>query len=158
MGLDMYLYLSKYESCGSWQPGFEQKAVGFYPADLDKLSSDLLKRDFLSKETYYQVGYWRKANAIHKWFVDVCASGIDECQKIYVPIERAKELRNLCQRVLDNHELAEELLPTEEGFFFGSQKYDEWYFEDLKYTKDLLEVVIKMANDFGYEIIYQASW
>ena len=26
------------------------------------------------------VAYWRKANAIHSWFVENCQDGVDECQ------------------------------------------------------------------------------
>jgi hypothetical protein len=47
------------------------------------------------------VAYWRKANAIHKWFVEECQGGVDECQ-MSDPISREKltELRDLAQAVL----------------------------------------------------------
>jgi hypothetical protein len=35
--------------------------------------------------------------------------------------------------------VAKELLPTQAGFFFGSTDYDEYYYEDLVYTRDLLD-------------------
>ena len=156
MGLDMYLYLRKYESCGIWDKDYNEKKVNFYPEELDVFEID--KVNFMSKETKYKVGYWRKANAIHKWFVDECANGVDECQPIYVSVEKIKELRNLVNRVLECQEKAEELLPTCEGFFFGTTKYDEWYFKDLEYTKELLDKVITFVDSSDYDIIYQASW
>ena len=159
MGLDMYLYLRKSESCGRWDNDYEQKKVGFYPEELKDFAEEISKENFMSKETMYQVGYWRKENAIHKWFVDNCADGVDECQQIYVSVEKAKELRNLCNRVLENHELAKELLPTQGGFFFGGLEYDEWYFSGLKYTKELLDKVIEFVDtQDNYDIFYQASW
>ena len=32
----------------------------------------------------YNIAYWRKANAIHGWFVAECADGVDESQQIPV--------------------------------------------------------------------------
>lgn len=157
MGLDMYLYLSKYESCGSWTPNYESRKVDFYPQELAEFGKEIDERNFMSKETLYRVGYWRKSNAIHKWFVDL-ADGEDKCQKIYVSLERIKDLRNIVNRVLNTPELAKDLLPVCEGFLFGSTDYDEWYFEDLKYTKDLLDRVIVLAEKYDYDIVYQASW
>lgn len=158
MGLDMYLSLRKCESCCSWDKDYEQKKDKFYPEELKDFALEIRARDFMSKETDYQVGYWRKANAIHKWFVDNCANGVDECQQIYVPVEKIKVLRNLVNRVLEKHELADKLLPTGAGFFFGSTEYDDWYFDDLKYTKELLDKVITFVDGNDYSIIYQASW
>ena len=158
MGLDMYLYLRKYESCTHWDKEYPVKRVDFYPEDLTDMAEYHEKRNFLSKYTYYQIGYWRKANAVHSWFVQHCADGVDECQEIYVSLEKAKELRNTVDRVLECHEKSEKLLPTQDGFFFGSTEYDEWYYENLKYTKDLLDKVISLCDGGRYSIVYQASW
>ena len=82
--------------------------------------------------------------------------------KIKLEIENFKKIKNLLEdvnAVLNNYMLAEQLLPTADGFFFGSQSYDEWYFEDLKYTKEVLEKLVAFLEDGNnYEIIYEASW
>ena len=159
MGLDMYLYLRKSEWLSKSKfRNTEMKNI--YPTELKEFEDDIFERNFVSKtvKTYYQIGYWRKANAIHKWFVDNCGEGIDECQESYVHLEELKLLRDTIDKVLQKHELGEELLPTEEGFFFGSTDYDEWYFKDLEYTKNLLDKVIEFVDGSDYEVIYQASW
>jgi hypothetical protein len=46
------------------------------------------------------VAYWRKANAIHAWFVKNVQDGVDECQESYVDREKLKELLDLCEEVL----------------------------------------------------------
>lgn len=164
MGLDMYLYLRKHESIGRWDESFEQKKEGFYPEELKAFEDEIAEHNFLSKTTTCQVGYWRKENAIHNWFVHNCGDDVDECQTIYVSLEKAKELLQLCKDVLADHSKAEELLHTQSGFFFGSTEYDDWYFEGLKYTADLLEKVINFVEsqekDFRvyWDIIYEASW
>lgn len=105
-----------------------------------------------SGELDLPVAYWRKANAIHKWFVDVSGEE-DNCQRIYVSGKKLKELVDLCKKVLKKHKLASELLPTQSGFFFGSTEYDEYYFDDLKSTVEKLKDI-----DEDGEYVYQASW
>jgi len=175
----MYLYLKKDEYTSSWS---ESKLFPLaYPPELQPLVElHEQKRSLaIERRTMYKVGYWRKANAIHAWFVRECANGIDTCQDIYVSKEKARELLDLCKQVLADHTLAETLLPTQSGFFFGSLSYDNWYFEDLKYTVDVLEAVLKVLDQtevmrdnmknagfswadaegsYGYSIIYNASW
>jgi len=160
----MYLYLrkSEYHSNSSWRPEEERK-LAKYPEELESFEREISERSSASVFTYidYKVGYWRKANAIHKWFVDNCAEGVDKCQDILVSKSKAARLLEICDLVLEDHSQAEEELPTEDGFFFGSQKYDEWYFEDLEYTKDILTKVLdflKANEDKGYRIVYCASW
>lgn len=102
-----------------------------------------------------RAGYWRKANAIHKWFVDEIQDGVDECQKSYVSPEKLDELKNLCKQVLADPSLAETLLPTQSGFFFGSTDYNEWYFRDLEQTVEIIE---KLPDPGKFDFYYQASW
>lgn len=155
MGLDMYLYLSKYESESRWK---EEKIKNFYPSELDTLFNMIYEHNFCSKITEYQVAYWRKANAIHNWIIQNCANGVDECQKIYVSEDDLKQLINLCEKVLKDNSLASLLLPTCDGFFFGSQKYDEWYFKDLEYTIEVLKEIVKvLESSSDYECYYRAS-
>ena len=100
--------------------------------------------------------YWRKANAIHKWFVEKCQGGVDECQQTVVTRAQLEELVDLCKQVLANNDLAEQLLPTQSGFFFGSTDYNLWYFEDLKRTVEEVETILLNVNNKKF--IYQSSW
>lgn len=53
-----------------------------------------------------EVGYWRKANQIHNWFVENVQDGIDDCSyHNEVTKEILEELLDICQRVLDGCEL-----------------------------------------------------
>jgi len=47
-----------------------------------------------------EVAYWRKANAIHKWFVDHVQSGNDDCREYYVDQDQLRELVDLCKQVI----------------------------------------------------------
>ena len=110
-----------------------------------------------------QVGYWRKANQIHNWFVEHVQGGIDDCgYHEEVTKETLEWLLDVCQEILDSCEdgkdfsVAEELLPTQCGFFFGSTAYDEWYIEDIKKTIDIITKVLE-TTDFDTQMIYYVS-
>jgi hypothetical protein len=52
------------------------------------------------------VAYWRKANAIHQWFVDNCMGGVDECVwSEPIPRSKLRELKQLCERVINQTEM-----------------------------------------------------
>tara|TARA_R100000278_G_scaffold110920_1_gene88296 strand:- start:582 stop:1043 length:462 start_codon:yes stop_codon:yes gene_type:complete len=104
-----------------------------------------------------EVMYWRKANAIHGWFVDNCQDGIDDCQRTHVSVEQLKELRDLCQRVILDKQ--PELLPPREGFFFGSKEVDDWYYSDLADTVAQLDKELDGKGDeYGVDYYYRSSW
>ena len=101
------------------------------------------------------MGYWRKSNMIHHWFVNNLADGVDECQPMVVSRKNLEDLKDLCITVIANPELAEQLLPTGSGFFFGSTNYDEYYFGDLNDTLGIITRCLESKFDY-FE--YQASW
>lgn len=102
-----------------------------------------------------EIGYWRKANQIHNWFVENCQGGVDDCRDHGVYHEDLEELKKICEEILRNPKEAENLLPTQEGFFFGSTEYDDWYIQDLK---DTIEIINRaLSQDFDY-FLYHSSW
>lgn len=104
----------------------------------------------------FEIGYWRKANAIHNWFVEHIQDGKDECETYDVPKDALKELKFQCTQVLLNKNLAPDLLETKDGFFFGAQDYDEWYFKQLQNTIDIIDKALKLSED--WDISYGSSW
>lgn len=109
-----------------------------------------------------EVGYWRKANQIHNWFVKNIQHNVDNCEEYFVSKEQLKTLLKICKQVLKNKELASELLPTTNGFFFGGTEYDEYYFKDIKHTISILESLDLKNNKINSIIItsyyYSSSW
>lgn len=111
-----------------------------------------------------EIGYWRKANHIHNWFIQNVADGKDKCQEIWLTEENIKDLLDTCKKVIASPDLAEEILPTASGFFFGGTEYDEWYIQSTKDTIPILEDALnsleisKREKLHSVSIIYQASW
>jgi len=44
---------------------------------------------------------WRKANAIHQWFVENVQDGEDDCKEYYVTEDQLRELYNVCCLILE---------------------------------------------------------
>jgi hypothetical protein len=152
MGLDMYLSAKRY----LYRDADEPISDGIN--DLLGIPSDKSKRfhgaSFVAKEISIEAMGWRKANAIHGWFVRRCQGGEDNCKEHYVSREQLQELVELCQEALDkpDHEILEPMA----GFFFGSYEKDEYYFQDLKDTIEGIEKALELPNSF--EFYYQSSW
>ena len=158
MGLDMYLYATEFVSSSSWGEEDEKKKVATI-ARLMK-GTKFVKDDDRSlqfSQIKLQIGYWRKANQIHQYFVNKCADGKDECQETYVKRDHLEDLLWRCETVMKDHSRAEELLPTQSGFFFGSTDYDEGYYTDLEQTIPVLKKILKDAPE-EWEFEYRASW
>ena len=111
-----------------------------------------------SINTEKDTAYWRKANQIHQWFVKNVQNGEDDCKEYNVCREKLEELQKLVTLVLFKRKLAPKLLPTQEGFFFGDTEYNSEYFEDLQYTKTVLEEILKEPDSMNVNYYYSSSW
>ena len=150
MGLDMYLYAERYISeYSDKELQSEVESIVKMPGKVNYVTSQVL--------------YWRKANAIHNWFVKNVQDGEDDCRKYYVPLEKLIELRDTLKEILENKDKVEELLPHMQGFFFGSYNYDEYYFEEITRTEmELTKLIDDLLKNHLYEsyysFYYQSSW
>jgi len=162
MGLDMYLYAEKYVPGTNWtrdengvpspvpNAEFEQvmNTAGLAPEDV--------RSEFPSARLSVQVAYWRKANAIHQWFVDNCGDGEDECKPYDVSRDDLTLLLRSVTEALDTRDGS--VLPPQGGFFFGSTEIDEWYWEALTETQSILTAILDNPKFAEYDFTYQASW
>lgn len=154
MGLDMYVTAKRY----LWEFGDNN----------DNAIAEAIGKQFPEMAGYrvknveVESMYWRKANAIHAWFVKNVQDGIDECQESYLDPKKLRELQIACETVLADHSQAEVLLPAQSGFFFGGTDYDEGYFDDVERTLRWLNgLLFKDAFDPKFkqwDFYYQASW
>lgn len=137
MGLDMYL--------------FKHKKFRDNDEEFNKLV----------RQNEEEILYWRKANMIRSWFINHTALlSDDDC--VYIPISREtlELLRSDLIDTLDDHNLATVLFPTSSGFLFGSTEYDEYYWNNLKYTlEDVTKILDEDIVDWDNEVVeYYDSW
>lgn len=145
MGLDMYLRKHIYVGA-KWDMNKVKGEINL-TSDDKPINVNLKKVSYIVEEA----GYWRKANQIHKWFVDNVQGGEDECKEHEVSYEQLQELKTLCLQVLDTKDTSK--LPPQSGFFFGSMNVDEGYWEDLQDTIKIID-----SLDSNGEYYYQSSW
>ena len=169
MGLDQYLEIRKSEYCSKYHKNKGSRLKLEYPKDITEFIPNLTDLR-ISRQTNYEVGYWRKANQIHNWFMQNCArrdeydNPIDDCRPVEITVDKLEALLDTCKKVLADHSLAGSLLPTTDGFFFGSTEYDDYYFGEIEQTVEIIEPVLKFAKhkleikDYAWEVYYQASW
>lgn len=140
-----------------------------------------------------EIAYWRKANMVHKYLCDngICITEdveyiipfnvlrnlLDICKEIkekavmvdgmvYVgtKYENGESIRMMREgKVIENKEEIADMLPTQEGFFFGGYDYDEFYMAYIEETIQKLENILKDLDEeedseYEYEIKYYASW
>lgn len=161
MGLDMYLTKKTYVGNEYRKP--EQMITVTMPENQDGVTFSIkqpIKNERIS-EISERVGYWRKANQIHKWFVDNVQDGNDDCGEYEVSEEKLTQLLSDCKAVKDNKDLAETKLPTQSGFFFGGTEYDEYYMSEIDDTIKIIEDLLAEKGDEKYlsgEVYYRSSW
>jgi len=129
MGLDMWLYSNRKKTAAA-----AQKATG---------SDRYLARSDLAV-------YWRKANAVHGWFVRNLFKDNDDSYCL-ASVDDLVALKKDCNAVLQDASLAEELLPTTPGFFFGSMDYDEKYFNELRRTVAGIDAILDNVEEYTYD-------
>lgn len=108
--------------------------------------------------------YWRKANAIHAWFVDNVQGGVDECRQSPVSREQLQTLLETAKEAIALYQTgdlagARKLLPPRAGFFFGGTGIDAWYAEGIEHTVAEMERVLNATKDMpDARFSYRASW
>ena len=150
MGLDMYLYARKHIANFDFIPGDRKQNTEI------KNALGFSANDFESVVVSLQVAYWRKANYIHKWFVDNVQNGTDNCGEYWVPPEKMQELYDTCVKALETKD-ATILSPTD-GFFFGSTDIDQWYWDDIESTKEIIKSLLEDKRLAEYDFYYRSSW
>lgn len=158
MGLDMTLYVEKtiFEGfADNKDPNFSAltKLIGVEPEEFSRFVT-----------VQIPVGYWRKVNQVHKWFVDNVQGGKDDCNAYPVQRNQLVELKSLCLRILscetpvEYFNLAKSTLPTQSGFFFGSTEYDEYYVNGLRRTVAIIDRILSDDSLKDLRIFYRSSW
>ena len=109
--------------------------------------------DFI--DFYYpeEDAYFRKVNFIYKYFQYKL-----EDEQCFIEKEDLLDIIERCEKVLADDTKAEELLPTQCGFFFGSTDYDDYYFDNVADCKKQMEHLLEDFDD-NTDIIYVVmSW
>ena len=180
MGLDMYLYKKSYVQNWDHHEPKEKHTITV------KLGENIREDIKPERITFIveEVGYWRKFNALHYWFVDNCQNGVDDGGEHYVSVNDLKELLdtlNQVKNLLDKSKLVSKvltdrvgkeitvecyecedevrnILPPKDGFFFGGTEIDQYYKDSIDRSIDIIQELINESDKYSCEFHYHASW
>ena len=114
---------------------------------------------FFTKKKSSQIGYFRKVNFLVKYFEDTRGLDVERQTPLRVYRKDIEELKNRCEEVLNDHSKAEELLPTVEGFLFGSTDYNKYYFRDVQEVYDYCLYLLNVFKNLqSNESIWFEIW
>lgn len=102
---------------------------------------NILQNEYDELNPWKEVAYFRKVNFLLPFF-EYC----EDCSRLEIDDYKIDELLVKCKQVLEDHSLAETLLPTQCGFFFGNTEYNDWYFDEVKEVYDKFS---EIAEDFN---------
>lgn len=151
MGLDMYLSRRSYVKNWDFMNDKEKHTVSIKKGG--KIRKDI-KPERIS-HIVEEVGYWRKFNALHNWFVANVQDGNDNCGEYYVDYNQLEKLLEDLKSINNDSKIAEQKLPTSSGFFFGGTEYDGYYFSEVQRTIELIEELLEDKEGSFY---YSSSW
>lgn len=127
------------------------------PELLEQIKPHIVKGRY-SYTIVTEIGYWRKANHIHRWFVENVQNGEDECNPHEVTKEHLEKLLDVCHQALELKGMARKLLPTQNGFFFGNSDYGDWYYDDIRTTINTASHALHDTNFEERHLFYVSSW
>lgn len=95
--------------------------------------------------------------------LETCETVLDSCEMVTGQVcngykyEDGKRIPIMeVGKYVKDSRVAEMLLPSTSGFFFGSTDYDEWYVSDIKNTIDIITKVLE-TTDFETQMLYYCS-
>lgn len=150
MGLDMYIQAKKFIWTDWEDPASTRNTKNPLTKDLEDIGVG-----FRINYIIVEAAYWRKAYAIHQWFVTNIQKGQDDCNEYHVTRDHLRELKETCQKVLLIPQMAEILLPYKD-FYSRSDQYNEFYFNELKRTIEQIDNLFKYPNAWDFD--YHSSW
>ena len=113
---------------------------------------------YLRNKDDAEIAYWRKANAIHRWFCDRLGIFGNDHSDEWINKEILEDLLSDCRKVVENPNDAPIILPTMDGFFFGDVTYGELYFSNIEQTINQLTNILSTFDFDNDDLYYEAYW
>jgi hypothetical protein len=173
MGLDMYLSKKTYVKNWDHSNDDEKFTISIQKGGKEFKDIDVSRIIYIEES----VMYWRKANHIHYWFVknsemsyvtgEILLELLDVCKTVRDLIGKSQKVSKVGNNwngenvIIETYDCEDEvmgLLPTSEGFFFGSYEIDDYYLRKVVETIEGIEGLMNEEGEIEGEFTYSASW
>jgi hypothetical protein len=152
MGLDMYLTKRKY--VGAQYEHREVKGSIYITIKGKELPIDFNKVSYIEED----IGYWRKANQIHDWFVRNYANGEDNCRPIYLELEDLKKLLDVCKKVRKSINLVDGKVIQSYTYNEKGEKVITWMDGKVIEDTSVCEELLPTCNGFFFGDTEYNEW
>lgn len=145
MGLDMYMSKKTYVKQWSHNQPEDQFTVSVKRGTKKFTAIKPERVSYIVEE----IGYWRKFNALHNWFVQKTQDGVDECQESYVNGEQMEELLQTLLKVREVLETApKKKVEVQVGWSNGEKMMEE--IETFDINDEVIEDLFPTASGFFF--------
>lgn len=104
-----------------------------------------------------ELGYTSNSNAVFGW-IERNVGEIGNYADLPMGREHFVQLKADCEFVLAHRDKAEEVMPVREGFYFGSYKYDKYYFYKLENAVEICDKVLSEVDFDSEDVFFHAWW
>lgn len=94
-----------------------------------------------------EIAYFRKVNFLVRFMESYYGKEVENCIPFEINKDGIVELKDRCEKVLKDHTLAKELLPTQEGFFFGNTEYNDAYYKDVALVLEKCDEILECFDE-----------
>ena len=150
MGLDMYLEAKRCVAPYDAQTEPMRRAIGAaigYVPPKEKPGQDETLLEVSG--VMVRVGYWRKFDGLHQWFVNNVQEGHDDCRPAFVSVDTLTELEEQLEQVSDD--------PASASEHFTADIDETLEDGEVDYTLNVLHHARRLQEQ-GWDIYYRASW
>lgn len=115
-----------------------------------------VKTEGVEGEESIKAAKLRKCNMLHTWVSAYCEREPENCEEIKLPRSAVEKMISDVEIVLSDPTLGPTILPTTDGFFFGSTEYDDFYLAKIEDVAVRLSDMLVEHDDVRW--FYYVEW
>ena len=153
MGLDMYLIRKTYAK--NWDHREKRHKITKRNLGKELKHINPEKINYIEEE----VGYWRKANAIHSWFVKNIQNGVDDCGEYRVELNDLIKLKKACNTILSSIEVKHGVIQNGASMKAGeSEMTPNFEVGKMIMNEDICEELLPTQSGFFFGSTNYDEW
>lgn len=85
------------------------------------------------------IGYFRKHNNVHNWFVENVQKGVDDCGRYRISVDDLQNLKQICENIMSH--VTKTKRPPKYSTDIHGEQYEVWQYDEYTITDEGMEYV-----------------